>query len=410
MLSLLLGALALTGAASAQDRTTESGEAAITDPSTECTAYAYAPVTAAKANFPEIWTPVTAIYPNDTAAYAKFTAMNASIPDISPKGTMAGDFSNFTPTYPATDPDCWWTYHQCTTPSAASGLSPDVASVPEPRTLGYGFDDGPNCSHNAFYDYLTENEQKATMFYIGSNVMDWPLEAQRAVADGHQICVHTWSHRYMTSFSNEGAFGELYYTMQAIKLVTGVTPTCWRPPFGDVDNRIRYIASQLGLETILWKYDSNDWKVGTDGITAQDVQQNYDNLIANVSGGLFDTQGAIMLTHELNNYTMQVAMDNYPALARAFDHIVPIAVAQNKTTPYVETNYTFQNFASYIANHTNATVVSDGSVSASAGASAVSGGSGSQSTGAIGKSAGVALRVPASLALGLVVLGAALCL
>jgi len=24
----------------------------------------------------------------------------------------------------------------------------------------------------------------SAMFYIGSNVMDWPLEAQRAVADG----------------------------------------------------------------------------------------------------------------------------------------------------------------------------------------------------------------------------------
>ena len=26
------------------------------------------------------------------------------------------------------------------------------------------------------------------MFHIGSNVMDWPLEAQRALADGHEIC------------------------------------------------------------------------------------------------------------------------------------------------------------------------------------------------------------------------------
>ena len=25
------------------------------------------------------------------------------------------------------------------------------------------------------------------MFYVGSNVMDWPLEAQRALADGHEI-------------------------------------------------------------------------------------------------------------------------------------------------------------------------------------------------------------------------------
>lgn len=32
------------------------------------------------------------------------------------------------------------------------------------------------------------------MFYIGSNVMNWPLEAQRALADGHEICVRESSH------------------------------------------------------------------------------------------------------------------------------------------------------------------------------------------------------------------------
>jgi hypothetical protein len=110
------------------------------------------------------------------------------------------------------------------------------------------------------------------MFYIGSNVLDWPLEAQRAVADGHEICVReylsfvssssssgpcstidsilglssnflhillmtlmnpadTWSHNYMTAFSNEGVFAELWYSMKAIKLVTGVTPRCWRVRF-----------------------------------------------------------------------------------------------------------------------------------------------------------------------------------
>lgn len=32
----------------------------------------------------------------------------------------------------------------------------------KPRTLGYGFDDGPNCSHNAFYDFLSSNNQRAS--------------------------------------------------------------------------------------------------------------------------------------------------------------------------------------------------------------------------------------------------------
>ncbi|KAJ6524169.1 carbohydrate esterase family 4 protein [Mycena capillaripes] len=391
-ISKLVISLLLARTARAQDRTTEQGEAAINDPTAECAIYSYPPVASAVAGglFPPIWQPVTSVPANDTEGRAKFLAINGSIPTISPKGTMAGDFSNFTPTYPATDPDCWWSYHQCTTPKL-SGLSPDVASVPEPRTLGYGFDDGPNCSHNAFYDYLSARGQSATMFYIGSNVLDWPLEAQRAIADGHEICAHTWSHRYMTSFTNEGAFGELWYSLKAIKLVTGVTPKCWRPPYGDVDDRIRYIAAQLGLETVIWKFDSFDWMVGTNGVTQATVQANYDALIGNVSAGTFDTVGAIMLTHELNNFTMQAAIDNYPALVKAFDHVVPIAVAQNKTQPYVETNYTMPSFAQYISNHSAASSLSGLNNTSPSGSGS---GQASQASSSGGVSAGVSVRLP----------------
>lgn len=44
--------------------------------------------------------------------------------------------------------------------------------------------------------------------------MNWPYQAQRGVEDGHQICLHTWSHHYMTSFDDEGAFAELYYPIK----------------------------------------------------------------------------------------------------------------------------------------------------------------------------------------------------
>lgn len=57
--------------------------------------------------------------------------------------------------------------------------------------------------------------------------MDWPLQAMRAHDEGHEICVHTWSHQYMTALSNEVVFAELYYTQKAIKAVLGVTPQCW---------------------------------------------------------------------------------------------------------------------------------------------------------------------------------------
>ncbi|KAH9979228.1 hypothetical protein BGW80DRAFT_1275700 [Lactifluus volemus] len=248
---------------------------------------------------------------------------------------------------------------KCTTPKI-TGLSADVSSVPEPQTMGYGFDDGPNCSHNAFYDYLASVNQKATMYYIGSNVMDWPLEAQRALADGHEICAHTWSHRYMTAFSSQDAFAELWYSMQAIKLVTGVTPTCWRPPYGDVDDRIRAIAHALGLQTIIWEYDSNDWRVGSNNVTTTTVDASYNTFMNDQATGAFNTIGAILLTHELNNYTMQEAIKNYPQLKSTFHHIVPVGVALNKTQPYQETGYSLPTFEQYTAGQT--TITSNSSV------------------------------------------------
>ncbi|KAJ7162769.1 carbohydrate esterase family 4 protein [Mycena crocata] len=373
-LLLLLGAT-YVGADEAAD------EAAIQDPAAECTWKPYAPLADANATglFPTVWTPLTAILPNDAAGQAKFASMKGNIPNIPPKGIFSPTIPvNPAPfdgvTYSDADPDCWWTKSQCVQPKLA-GLPADIATVPEPRTLGYGFDDGPNCSHNAFYDYLTEQNQKATMFFVGSNVADWPLQARRAVVDGHEICVHTWSHGPMTTFSNEGAFAELWYTQQVIKAVTGYTPKCWRPPTGDVDDRIRYIATQLGMDTVLWKYDSFDWTTEVPEI----VQANYDGLLGNLSAGAFDTIGAIILTHELNNFTMQMAVENYPKLAAAFDHIVPISVAQNRTQPYVESNFSMPSFADYIESHKSAAAVSSNSSSSAGGKSSGGGGSGSNS-------------------------------
>ncbi|TFY66422.1 hypothetical protein EVG20_g4673 [Dentipellis fragilis] len=287
-----------------------------------------------------------------------------------------------------------FTNQTCTTPKLA-GLAPDVSSVPEPKTMGYGFDDGPNCSHNAFYDFLQQNNQKATMFFIGSNVMDWPLEAQRALTDGHEICVHTWSHRYMTSFQSQDAFAELWYTMKAIKLVTGVTPTCWRPPFGDVD-------------TIIWKYDSNDWRAGTGGVTPADVDSNYTSFIGDVASGTFNNEGGIMLTHELNNFTMSEAVKFYPQLKAAFSHIVPVGVALNKSQPYVETNYTLPSFAEYISGTTNKTGSANTSSSGGSGGNNNGGSSSGSSSGAQKSSASAAAARPVVPALVLVGAGAGL--
>jgi len=354
----------LASSVRALDRTTEAGEAAITNPNTECSDYTYTPVDSQAAKFPNNWETAT-IVSSDAAGLAKWNSIKGSIPtNITARGTVAGDFSGVN--YDQSDPDCWWTWNKCTTPKLA-GLKPDTVSMPEPLTLGYGFDDGPNCSHNAFYEFLTEQNQKATMFYIGPNVQNHPLEAQRAVTDGHEICVHTWSHPYMTAVSSEGVFAELYYTLQMIKLATGVTPTCWRPPYGDIDDRVRAIGAALGLRAILWEYDSNDWQVGETSTTPAQVDANYQNLITLAANGTFNDAGTIILTHEINNYTMQEAINFYPKLKAVFK-LVPVGVGYNITQPYIETNYTLPTFSQYTSGTTTSNATASGSASGSSSA------------------------------------------
>ena len=118
------------------------------DPTFECTGYSYAPLQDIKANFPTLWE-TASILSSDTEAMALFETINATLnsklPNDLPKGDSNGSFAGVT--YSNTDPDCWWSWHQCTTPDSSLGLPNDIVSVPEPETWGLGFDDGPNCSH-----------------------------------------------------------------------------------------------------------------------------------------------------------------------------------------------------------------------------------------------------------------------
>jgi hypothetical protein len=59
--------------------------------------------------------------------------------------------------------------------------------------------------------------------------LDWPYGALRGAKDGHHIASHTWSHKLMTSLTNDEVLAELYYAQKAVKFVTGLTPKYWRP-------------------------------------------------------------------------------------------------------------------------------------------------------------------------------------
>ncbi|KAJ3273599.1 hypothetical protein HK104_004257 [Borealophlyctis nickersoniae] len=310
------------------------------------------PYAQARPGYPPAWQIATTNVlntPDFQQAYGKLD--QSKIPKIPPKPAVAPRTGPLVLTQynVAQDPDCWWSASTCKTPKWP-GLTPDVYTCPEPMTFGLTYDDGPNCTNAYFYDFLKQNKQLASLFYIGSNVINWPNEAKRGVQDGHHIVVHTWSHPLMTTLTNQEVFAELYYTKKIIKEVLGVSAKHWRPPQGDVDDRVRAIAQQLGLTTILWNLDSNDWKMAPAGtLTPATIDGFFQTFINGAQNGTFARSGAIALEHEANEGTMGKGMEWYPKIKAAFKHVTSVATCMNWTQPYEEGDITHPSFSQYTA-------------------------------------------------------------
>ncbi|KAG2225810.1 hypothetical protein INT45_007054 [Circinella minor] len=284
-----------------------------------------------------------------------------------------------------TDPYCWWSDSNCVKPKV-SYLPEDIYYCPRVGDWGLTYDDGPfnipdtgnsSWAEPNLYNFLAEHNQTATLFYIGSNVVTFPAAAQRAINNGHVICIHTWSHPQMTAQSNELVVAELYWSLRAVKEATGVTPKCWRPPYGDVDDRVRAIAWQMGLRTVLWDEDSNDWNMPGDGggnLAPSTVDGYFEGWIENRKNGSDNAQGHIVLEHELNNSTVSMAEKWLPQLQQTFN-VVTIQECMNISQPYWETSWVYPT-------ESNPSVTNGSTSSSTASASVTSGADGQSSTNA----------------------------
>ncbi|TDL29874.1 glycoside hydrolase/deacetylase [Rickenella mellea] len=200
----------------------------------------------------------------------------------------------------------------CSTTNRVCRNPDDIWDAP-PGTVGIGFDDGPLPTSAALFDFLTANNQKATHFFIGVNILASPDLFTRAFATmNDDIAVHTYTHPYMTTLTNIDVVAQLGWSMQLIHDSTGGRlPRYWRPPYGDTDNRVGAIARHVfGLKTIIWNQDTSDWSLGQAGGTTLDA------INANMQKWLTGPKspGLIILEHELTKDSVQGFINNYPLM------------------------------------------------------------------------------------------------
>lgn len=152
--------------------------------------------------------------------------------------------------------------------SAAGSIPPRkpglrVSRVQTPEMLvALTFDDGPSSAHTPrVLDILKRHGAKGTFFVLGSNAKRCSSIVSRAVAEGHEVGVHTWSHINMARSSMNKIDSEVSRTSDVIGSITGKTPVVMRPPYGATTAGIvRHMYDRYGMRSILWDVDTQDWR------------------------------------------------------------------------------------------------------------------------------------------------------
>lgn len=298
----------------------------------------------------------------------------------------------------------WWT-------CSGTTRSTDIVNCPTKYDWGTTFDDGPADYTTTLLKFLKEKDIKSTFFIVGSRVVERPQVLIEEYMDGHEIGCHTWAHSPMTSLTNEQIVAELGWSREAIRRVLGVTCRVWRPPYGDVDDRVRAIATAMGLTTSIWtatpsggKFDTNDWRVAGGTVDGIDQYTGFQSILGNAS--LLDT-GFIVLQHDLFQITVDLAVGY--TINSALTHNPPFTLKPvgecngiAMRDMYVETTTNQTYLDQRKAAQAGASTSSNSSSSSSSGNST---GSGNASTS--NKSAGFAVSAVSSLsALGALSAGA----
>jgi len=128
------------------------------------------------------------------------------------------------------------------------------------RCISLTFDDGPTMLRTPeLLDILKASNVQATFFVVGRQAEQYPELLQRAVADGHLIANHTYSHPLLFCFLTPAQLRrEIEKGQEAIEKVCGQRPRYFRSPVGLRHPLLNLYLQRAHLEYISWTIRSFD--------------------------------------------------------------------------------------------------------------------------------------------------------
>lgn len=181
----------------------------------------------------------------------------------------------------------------------AKGIAQGIEYYFHPKTMYLTFDDGPYGENTErVLDVLKEKGIHATFFLVGENVRKHPEIAQRIVAEGHTIGVHSDTHDYETIYASVDAFtADFEAARQTIYEVTGVDTKLFRFPGGSVNAYNKKTKDAIIKEMTKRGYIYYDWNASLGDAARKGTEP--ENLIANGVGSTLGRKKVVMLAHDV---------------------------------------------------------------------------------------------------------------
>ena len=167
---------------------------------------------------------------------------------------------------------------------------------PEKPMVALTFDDGPyDRVTNRIVKVLAKHDSRATFFVVGNHVERYADTMKNAYNKGNQIATHTFDHGDLSKMKKKQIRRELKRAFRVMKKINGENPTMLRPPYGNVNDKMR---QTIRIPMIYWNVDTEDW-----------ASRNKDKILSRCKS---IKDGDIVLMHDL-----------YPSTAAAVEKLVP---------------------------------------------------------------------------------------
>jgi len=141
--------------------------------------------------------------------------------------------------------------------------APLVFKCTVPNTVAFGIDDGDPALTQQVLQIVKDENVKVSFFSLGLPLRDpgnnLVTNYRTAIADGNQMAFHSNTH---PPFSEIPGWMMDYQIDQSMKSISdnfnGLVPKYFRPPFGNVDARMRRKFAERGIKIIMWSINPED--------------------------------------------------------------------------------------------------------------------------------------------------------